>query len=364
MEHNKFSLEGIFDLCQQYRNDIYERKDLKHVLNRRKVRFINPEGKFDYAYFGDFYFKSMERMMLVTKNRAYTRYHQCDQMENSLWSTVPVIFAGVQTGYRDDTGREIYTGDIASVKGENGELGFTSVVRYLSYVEEPSLICDNFDMMFSMCKHGIHVVGTAYSEMNREMFDFFDSHFVFWPTSQFYIGGMTTEEIVEKASSAKDAPSFIKGCEPIKKRGNKTLYSDINNAMHGDFQLVCVDGDEFIDDEEGPCSTLYADNIPDDYEGEIRNIRLNEEADSVADQLKDSLNEFMIYVHRHPETKFIICDFAKSLFLDESEKREVAKLFSPLRQYNITNVVLPSWITIWLVTEDTLDYMCGCIPNS
>ena len=203
MEHNKFSLEGIFDLCQQYRNDIYERKDLKHVLNRRKVRFINPEGKFDYAYFGDFYFKSMERMMLVTKNRAYTRYHQCDQMGNSLWSTVPVIFAGVQTGYRDDTGREIYTGDIASVKGENGELGFTSVVRYLSYVEEPSLICDNFDMMFSMCKHGIHVVGTAYSEMNREMFDFFDSHFVFWPTSQFYIGGMTTEEIVEKASSGE-----------------------------------------------------------------------------------------------------------------------------------------------------------------
>ena len=67
MEHNKFSLEGIFDLCQQYRNDIYERKDLKHVLNRRKVRFINPEGKFDYAYFGDFYFKAMERMMLVTK---------------------------------------------------------------------------------------------------------------------------------------------------------------------------------------------------------------------------------------------------------------------------------------------------------
>lgn len=364
MEHNKFSLEGIFDLCQQYRNDIYERKDLKHVLNRRKVRFINPEGKFDYAYFGDFYFKSMERMMLVTKNRAYTSYHQCDQMENFLWSTVPVIFAGVQTGYRDDTGREIYTGDIASVKGENGELGFTSVVRYLPYVEEPSLICDNFDMMFSMCKHGIHVVGTAYSEMKREMYGCFDPQFVFWSTSQFHMGGMTTEEIVERASSAKDTPSFIKGCEPIKKRGNKTLYSDINDAMHGDFQLVCVDGDEFIDDEEGPCSTLYADNIPDDYEGEIRNIRLNEEADSVADQLKDSLNEFMIYAHRHPETKFIICDFAKSLFLNESEKREVTKLFRPLRQYNITNVVLPSWITIWLVTEDALDYMCGGIPNS
>ena len=364
MEHNKFSLEGIFDLCQQYCNDIYERKDLKHVLNRRKVRFINPEGKFDYAYFGDFYFKSMERMMLVTKNRAYTRYHQCDQMGNSLWSTVPVIFAGVQTGYRDDTGREIYTGDIASVKEENGELGFTSVVRYLPYVEEPSLICDNFDMMFSMCKHGIHVVGTAYSEMNREMFDFFDSHFVFWPTSQFYMNGMSTEEVIKRAATAKNAPSFLEGCEPIKNRGNKTLYSDINDAMHGDFQFVCVDGDEFIDEDEGPCSTLYADNIPDDYEGEIRNIRLNEEADSVADQLKDSLNEFMIYVHRHPETKFILCDFVESLHIRESKRQKVALLFRPLRRYNITNVVLPSCIAIWLVTEDALDYMCGCIPNS
>ncbi|MBQ6561910.1 MAG: hypothetical protein IJL84_06145, partial [Paludibacteraceae bacterium] len=207
MEHNKFSLEGIFDLCQQYRNDIYERKDLKHVLNRRKVRFINPEGKFDYAYFGDFYFKSMERMMLVTKNRAYTRYHQCDQMGNSLWSTVPVIFAGVQTGYRDDTGREIYTGDIASVNEEDGKHEFTSVVRYLPFASEPSLICDNFDVMFSMCKHGIHVVGTAYSEMNREMFDFFDSHFVFWPTSQFYMNGMSTEEVIKRAATAKNAPS-------------------------------------------------------------------------------------------------------------------------------------------------------------
>jgi hypothetical protein len=218
--------------------------------------------------------------------------------------------------------------------------------------------------IFKNRKYGVHVHGTAFSEMKREMYGCFDPQFVFWSTSQFHMGGMTTEEIVERASSAKDAPSFINGCEPIKNRGNKTLYSDINDAMHGDFQFVCVDGDEFIDDEEGPCSTLYADNIPDDYEGEIRNIRLNEEADSVADQLKDSLNEFMIYAHRHPETKFIICDFAKSLFLNESEKREVAKLFRPLRQYNITNVVLPSWITIWLVTEDTLDYMCGCIPNS
>ena len=330
MEHNKFSLEGIFDLCQQYRNDIYERKDLKQVLNRRKVRFINPEGKFDYAYFGDFYFKSMERMMLVTKNRAYTRYHQCDQMGNSLWSTVPVIFAGVQTGYRDDTGREIYTGDIASVNEEDGKHEFTSVVRYLPFASEPSLICDNFDVMFSMCKHGIHVVGTAYSEMNREMFDFFDSHFVFWPTSQFYMNGMSTEEVIKRAATAKNAPSFLEGCEPIKNRGNRTIYTDINKEMRGEFKLVNFDGNIFDVDGRGSYS----------------------------------LEDFFLYAHRYPETRFFLCDFADTLQIDKEEKRKFALLFQPLRHYNITNVVLPSWIAIWLVTEDTLDYMCGCIPNS
>lgn len=323
MEMCKFSLESIFDLCQKYRNDIFERKDLKKILDNRKVRFITPEGKFDYAYFGDFYFKSMERMMLVTKNRAYTKYHQCDQMGNSLWSTAPIIFAGVQTGCHDDTGREIYTGDIVSVIGDDGKYGFTSVVRYQPFASEPSLISDNFDVMFSMCKHRIHVAGTAYSEMDREMFDFFDSQFTFWPTSQFFMEGMTQEEVIERASTASRQPRFKEGCEPIKNRGNRTIYSNIDKEMRGDFKLVNFDGNTFEIDGR------------DSY----------------------SLDDFFLYAHCYPETRFILCDFADTLQIDKDEKKKFALLFQPLRRYNITNVVLPSWIGIMLVTEDVMDKM-------
>ena len=53
-------------------------------------------------------------MMLITKDSDYTPYHKNDQLAHTLWSTVPVIFAGVDTGIKDDLWRDIYTGDVVS----------------------------------------------------------------------------------------------------------------------------------------------------------------------------------------------------------------------------------------------------------
>ena len=123
MDKVNLSFHGIQDLCSIHYRDIMEHKDVKRFLLSRRVRFINPWGKFDYAYFGDFYFKG-DVMMLITKDKDYTPYHKNDQMANTLWSTVPIIFAGVDTRIIDDLGREIFTGDVVSYQG------YTSVVRY------------------------------------------------------------------------------------------------------------------------------------------------------------------------------------------------------------------------------------------
>ena len=53
---NKYSFRGIQDLCREHHREIrmsLDRDSLKTVLDNRRVRFINPLGKFDYAYFGD-----------------------------------------------------------------------------------------------------------------------------------------------------------------------------------------------------------------------------------------------------------------------------------------------------------------------
>ena len=48
-------------------------------------------------------------------------------MSDTLYSTVPVIFAGFETGFKDDAGRDIYTGDI--VKLTRGSREYTLMVR-------------------------------------------------------------------------------------------------------------------------------------------------------------------------------------------------------------------------------------------
>ena len=64
--------------------------NFKGVLENHRVRFLNQEGRFDYAYFGDFFFRSMGVMMLITKESEYTHYHTSDCLGDTLWSTVPV----------------------------------------------------------------------------------------------------------------------------------------------------------------------------------------------------------------------------------------------------------------------------------
>ena len=124
MDNINFSFRGIQDLCQVYYRDILERKDIRRVLISRRIRFINPMGKFDYAYFGDYYFNG-DVMMFITKDEDYVAYHKPDQLSHTLWSTVPVIFAGVDTRMKDDKGREIFTGVMLSLMSTTHQLSDT-----------------------------------------------------------------------------------------------------------------------------------------------------------------------------------------------------------------------------------------------
>jgi len=338
-QENIFSYESVRMRCEMFHDSILRHEPLAYVLKNRKVRFINPLGRFDYATFGNFYFNSQGVMMLITKHRDYTLYHRRDELGDCLWSTVPVIYAGIETGFRDDTGREIYTCDIVS----DNEY-FASMVRYLPWEKEPSLQGDNCDMMLSEC-HRLHVEGTLFSYMKEDMFDSFDVRDVCWSYSQFCQGGMSREEVFQRARMAFDKPHFI---EPIAiRRRSPNMYLDIRDEMTGNYKLAALTGIEEYDGGIDIGATIFANNIPEDYDEPIDSIEIDTEG-SLLDNLKEALSCFFVRAHEHPDTKYILCDFANGPFINVEiyKKKDIARHFLPLHEYEIGNVVVPAWI--WL----------------
>ncbi len=330
MERVNFSFRGIQDMCRIHYRDIMERKDVKSVLLSRSVRFINPMGKFDYAYFGDFYFDG-DVMMLITRDRDYTPYHKNDQLAHTLWSTVPVIFAGVDTRLKDDLGREIFTGDVVTYQG------CTSVVRYFNDADFPGLIGDNCDIIFE--RNGeVHKEGTAFVDLSPTMFLEFDPLYVRWPADAFCQYGPSFAEIREKASVAMDAPTFIGG-KLERKRLPRIAYDEIEEVLADDITLTyLVNKDE--DDEMS--YMIYADDSDIRHE-KIYEINLPVNNGFVED-LKHAFNDFLLYAHSRPDETFVLADFKGILHIDSSYKFKVVRAFEEWFKFNIRNVILPRWI--------------------
>lgn len=336
MEKVNFSFRGIQDMCSIHYRDIMERKDIKKFLLSRRVRFINPWGKFDYAYFGDYYFNG-DVMMLITKDSDYTPYHKNDQLAHTLWSTVPVIFAGVDTRIEDDYGREIFTGDVVSYQG------YTSVVRYFGDAEVPGLIGDNCDILIEENRVA-HKEGTAFVDVNPTMFKEFDPMFVRWPADAFCQGCPTFAEIREKASVAMDAPTFIGENLKKRRRMHRLGYDDMEEVLTDDMVLTYLRDCEVYEDEGGePTYTIFADNLPDYHHEKWFEISIPDKADFVED-LKNAIKKFLLYAHSHPEETFVLADFKGVFHIAPYMEIKVAKCFIDWFEYHIYNVILPRWI--------------------
>lgn len=340
---SKFMFKSIFQLCLRYEKDILERKPLAHILDNRKVRFINPRGRFEYTTFGNFYFAMPGHMMLITKERDYAPYHQMDKLYDTLWFTVPVIFAGVEMGAWDDTGRMVYTGDVVTADNDR----MTSVVWCIWDNLGASLLGDNCSLPLSDCQIGWHIEGTAFSNLTPSMFEYFDYRYPLWPTYQYcYMPELTIQDVIDRAQLAKDQPHFL---EPIQyKSGWLRTYIDIEEEMTGNFCIVYLVGGDYRKDTEETYHSVYADNFPKGYEGELYDIVLDDEL-GIAESFEKPFYEFVVYAHNHPETKFIICDFKESLIMNPITYKKVADIMKILRDNNICNVMIPiGFILQWL----------------
>ena len=331
MEYSKFSFQGIKNLCDIHFHKIMNRTNLKAALDNRRVRFINPLGSFDYAFFGDFYFKG-DVMMLITKDIKYTRFHQPDQLSKTLWSTVPVIFAGVDTGYKDDNHQEIFTGDVVSYRC------YTSFVRYFWESNIPGLAGDNCEILFEN-DGDMHKEGTVFSNISIKLFEEYDIQSLYWPIGVFCYNGLTRDEVIERSSQALEKPIFYDGDFKTKSRGRRHIYNNISEVYKkGD--IICLFVKKKYEKEGKILVDMYADNCPVKLKGELHMWEFS----SSFDLLKVFINDFLLNAHNNPDKTYIICDFKKSLRLNEQGERNFAMLFWDWYEYNIPNVILPVWI--------------------
>ena len=335
-----FTFRGIQDLCRQYFSEIKERKDLKAVLQGRRVRFINPIGKFDFTYFGYFYFVG-DVMMLITDSKNYAIYHKPDQLSGTLWSTVPVIFAGIDTRCKDDVGCEIFTGDVVTYQN------YTSVVRYFGDSEVPGLAGDNCEILFRE-KGMMHKDGTAFTDISQTMFQEFNPRFIYWALSGFSYGGMSFEEVKEKASLSINAPTFVDGAPKQLRNPRRVYHDNIDEVLKKNYVLAYFrDWDESEDENGELMYCIYADNLPDGYCGYTYEIKMPSDADFYTD-LQTAVQQFLLYAHRRPESIFVLCDFIAVLHIPETMLMKVARMFHGWFVHHIPNVILPSWI-LWKI---------------
>ena len=336
MDYNKFSFRSIQDLCRIHHREILlslDRDKLKTILENRRVRFVSPLGYFDYAYFGEFTFDG-DVMILWTKKSEYTRFHKSGLSSHTLWSLVPVIYAGVDTRYKDDQNQDIFTGDVVSCKG------YTSFVRYFGESTVPGLAGDNCEILFG--NNGVmHKEGTVFSGISQSLFKEFHIESLYWPRAQFVPSGLSRDEVIERAAHAKKQPALADDFKP-QRRGRKLVYQDISEDLReGD--VLCYFAGEPYDDEGKTVRNVYADNIPDNYTGEEYTIELVI-TEHYYDSIMSSVGQFLQYAHERPDKTFVLCDFKDALAIREYEEQRTALQFLEWYEYNIPNVIMPFWI--------------------
>ena len=117
------NLESIKEFCNLHLFYIAI-EGLEPESHSVKVRFIDSEGKFGYTALGRFFFID-DCMYLMTKDKKYESDHNPDILDFSEeleilkfkeYFIVRVIFAGIFTGFYDDKGEKIFTGDVVNAR--------------------------------------------------------------------------------------------------------------------------------------------------------------------------------------------------------------------------------------------------------
>ena len=348
MEQNeKYNFWSLIDLCKEFKEDIKARKNLSGVLGGKKVRFIDQEGHFGYAQFGDFYFTSMGVMMLITNESKYTWYHSPDEMNDSFFSTVPVLYAGIETGFKDDKWNEIYTGDIVRLTRNYGD--YTMMVRHMKGCPVPSLMGDNCDVLFEEGDK-FHIEGNIFYDIKPGHFEIFDPDY-YGGHNGIFLYPFSAEEkadAIAKMSRApffEDRPMSVKKYPRMYEKDNDTLQIQENDV------LFCFNnGTSETEDGSEEFDVLVYDYWPKGAEGHKYETVYLSEFKPDWDELQQEVTKFLLNAHRNPEIRYVVLSWEESIE-SKSESSRLCELFRPVYEYNLTNVILPAHVMCHFIAE-------------
>lgn len=164
----------LMRLCDEYKYVIGARI-IAAPKPKIRIRYVIDRDRFGYADFGDFFFIETGDLYVWTYNKEFADAHNQDMVEDYFGDECKgrgychrVIFAGVETGYRDSNGDKIYTGDVLELYGESsygtfalGTLGENMEDRNAIY----AFVLDNHCITPEMCKTMTRV-GTVFYQLD------------------------------------------------------------------------------------------------------------------------------------------------------------------------------------------------------
>jgi hypothetical protein len=162
-------------LCEQHLYEIGA--GINSYLPNIKVRYVAENKKFAYAYFGDFFFFGDDFYVWEQDNK-YLDDHNQDVVEEVFNDECEgrgyarrVIFAGVQTEFKDSNGERIYTGDVIKVE-ESQNITKELAVGALSSEEGIGTYCfilDNHSWSLADCNsqhYRMTRIGTVFYQLD------------------------------------------------------------------------------------------------------------------------------------------------------------------------------------------------------
>ena len=162
-------------LCEQYLYEIGA--GINKFLPSIKVRYVAEHKKFAYACFGDFFFFG-DDFYVWEQDDKYLDDHNQDVVEEVFNDECEgrgyarrVIFAGVQTEFKDSNGERIYTGDVIKVE-ESQNITKDLAVGALSSEEGIGMYCfilDNHSWSLADCNsqhYRMTRIGTVFYQLD------------------------------------------------------------------------------------------------------------------------------------------------------------------------------------------------------